>query len=715
VRAMLSENPFGYLDDTPSRAGRYDVYTVDVYLFTEPLAGLLGDVWERGVRGVLDLVERVGSSNGAAVPWGRSGGILAVCHTLELAALALSRGMTDDVGQWTATAARATATAATWFDRGYVTAHQHRAADSYRGLDRRLQMTLDCLGKLAHAGALLEGLAGDVTGDATSRPVDRDELVPLEHRRPAAAWTYCSSATAFVLPLVGTTTTDYLPAPRNPGLFEPPADSGMVSWTPLVLRGRKRYAGGGVPVEVRHSAGSITATWEGFPEAGMLEPGPEPASLPGRRDLTCSVEGRTLRFEDHLVFDGDVPHAVGIQVTEATGRPLVVHFRCATAHTTTTSAVAGIPEFRSSWGELPRVHQIDVEPAAELTVGWDVTPVLRIVSTAAGHHYDTSLYDPLADRVRIDRLPNAALRDPARLDELLTQTDVFHMHWPEWLVGGGDLAVHRRLIDRLRATGVPIVWTQHNVQPHAQDQAGLDAYPMWAEAASLVVHHSDHGRDVALGRYGYGSHTRHVVMRHGHFGALATSYSRELRADAERELGLRSDESVIRLGIVGAPRADKDVALVMRAMARSHRDDVELLVTSLAPGEKAPVDERIVALPYRYVDRTEYDRALATIDALVMPFAPDGAMITTGTIADAIGLGIPVIATRWGYLVEELGDAALAYFSTEDDLVRAIDALDRSALAAAAEATTALQASHDWSLLAEQLYRELDALDMPHL
>src|SRR5690606_34841809 len=63
---LLRVNPRGYLDDSEDRAGcRYDVYTVDLYLFTEPFAARLEPWWTRGARTAVDLVERVGARDGA--------------------------------------------------------------------------------------------------------------------------------------------------------------------------------------------------------------------------------------------------------------------------------------------------------------------------------------------------------------------------------------------------------------------------------------------------------------------------------------------------------------------------------------------------------------------------------------------------------------------------------------------------------------------------
>src|SRR5690606_23598995 len=123
---------------------------------------------------------------------------------------------------------------------------------------------------------------------------------------------------------------------------------------------------------------------------------------------------------------------------------------------------------------------------------------------------------------------------------------------------------------------------------------------------------------------------------------------------------------------------------------------------------------RVVALPYEMVDRDEYDRRLSALDALVMPFDPDGEMLTTGTIGDALGFGLPTLASSWQFLTEELGDAAITYGRTEDDLVACLDTLDRSALDEAAAAAVQRRPRHEWSAIAELTYTELDRLGSAH-
>jgi glycosyltransferase involved in cell wall biosynthesis len=687
----------GYLDDSARGEGHFDIYTVDIYLFTEMLADRLGDVWRSGAVTALDLAESVCPRNGAAIPWGRSTGVLSICLSIELAGLATRHGLLDGerAAAWVGRAGRAFEAVQGWFSaEGLITAHQYRSTYAYRGPHRRLQMTMDCLGKLADAANALSG----VPDRDYPAPRDRDTVVWFDEARNAGVWSYRSPDLAFVLPMVGSGVTDYLAAPRNPGLFEVPVDSGLVTGVPVAFAGGARFAPCELPAKALKSPDGIELEHNAWFQATARDAPRERDPLGGRRRATYLVDGRTLRVTEDLTFDNP-PDALALQVTETAGRPLRVEFDAPDGDLTTTIDTSGLAEYRSFWAELPTVHQIDLKPSTCVRFGWSVTPLLRVMSREYGHHYDASLYGPLAGRVAESPLPPAAL-DGDRV--ALADCDIFHLHWPESMLPGGDLERHQTFIDTLRAAEVRIVWTQHNLIPHARDPRWKAIYKAWAAAADAVIHHSKWGRSRALARYRYAAHARHVVIPHGHFGNIMSEVAAIDRAAVEDSLGLRS--GVLRLGIVGAPRPEKRVDIAMAAVAASSRDDIELLVTADLP---VPDDPRVVELPYEQVSREEYNRRLAIIDVLVMPF-DDGEMLTTGTVGDAVGLGLPSLVSDWPYLAEALGDAGIRYGSSVSDLARCIDALDTQQLERARKAAVRLQTEYDWNRLAELHFELLE-------
>ena len=699
TRALLGATPGGYLDDSQSGIARYDIYSGDIYLFTEPAAERLGDVWRRGAKSALDLVDRIATTNGAAFAWGRSSGALATCLTIELGGLAAAHpGLADDVDRWLARADHAFTTAiGGWFSAdGLITAHQHKSTFGYRGPFRRLQMTLDCLGKLADTAAALRAAGVEHTPpvDVAALFPPRDELVPFDDAKRAGVWTYRSRDLAFVLPVVGSTVSDYLPAPHNPGLFEVPVDADLPTGVPFAFRRGVRFTAGHLPTSVTKSVGGLRLTYDGFPRSQQFDMGPDAEVLPGTRTVTYRVAGRTLHVEEELTFaDGEVPHALALQVAETKGRPLRVDFRG--AGTPTVIDVDGLKEYRSFWSELPTVHQLDLPRQPSVAFGWSVTPKFRLLTTGLTHHYHRSVYDPLAGDV-VERQVSTGRLLGRDLDHLAAW-DVFHLHWPEWFLGP-DLDRHRIAIDALRTSGVRIVWTQHNLVPHDKDPRLHDVYTAWAAAADGVVHHSEYGQRRVRDRYPFREDAVHRVIPHVHFGHLS--------GDADRR-----EDGVLRLGVVGAPRAEKDVQSVLDAFTRVRRRDVELHVWCLGPGDVVPDDPRITAVPYEMVERTVYDERLRSLDALVLPFA-EADMITTGTVGDVIGAGVPALVSDWGYLREALGAAGLPYGG---DLTGAIEALDRPALATAAAAARALRPACAPATVARQHLELLEAVGTARL
>lgn len=720
--SMLDRNPAGFLDDSTHGVGRTDIYTVDIWLFTDPLAALLGERWQRGLRTATDLVERVGSPDGTALPWGRSTGALAVALTIELAALVLTEGplatSTQRSELWLRRADAATSAMAGWFTDGLTSAHQHRSPYRYRGPFRRLQMTLDLLGKLAWSAGRLGSLTAtpDLSGQrggtgSPAQPHDpppgssaadahphRDELVGLDPHRATSVWTHQGPQVGFVVPFVGATTSDYLAAPRRPGLFEVPVDSAIACWVPTVVAAHRTWSSAGVPISVSHRVGGVSARWEGFEALGELDPPADAPRLAGSATVDYRVAGRTVTIEVDLSFE-EVPDALGIVVPEVAGRPLRVEVLASETdrqHATAHSGIldtAGIAEWRSFNSELPVVHQVDLDTGRRVSVSVAVTPTLRVASSGHGHHYDRSLYGPLESERRALSLPNplGPLADPTvELDAI----DLYHLHWPEWMAFD-DVDEHRRVADELAGARIPVVWTAHNLTPHDKRREVYDPiYRLWAERADAVIHHSSWGESRMREQYRFAPGTRHVVIPHGHFGDLYPS-ARAPRDEAEALLGL--PPAAIRIGVLGAPRAERDVAGFLRAAATCANDDLQVCCWSLDPGTEVPDDPRItVAESYEMVDATTYGLRLAACDVIALPFDPHGEMLATGVAADVVGCAKAALVSGWPYLTEVLGDAGIPMGDTVGSMTSALNGLDADVVTTAARCARSMQRDQSW-------------------
>ncbi len=710
--AMLRANPLGYLDDSTHGIGRYDIYAADVWLFTEPLAGHLGAMWAQGAGRALELVDAVAGDDGAAVPWGRSTGVLGIALTIELAAMATAHLPEADPDRLLRRADDAAHQLPAWFDGGVITAHKYRSPYSYRGPFRRLQMTLDVLGKLAWSAVQLRR-ADDLPAAAladTYRPTER--LLSFDDAGPAAVWAHRSAAAELVVPFVGPTRSDYLAAPRRPGVFEVPVDQPIPCWVPLVIARGRRWTAAGVPNVVEATPGSVRATWRGLLEVGELDPRADARRLSGRCTTTLTVVGRTVRFAVELDLD-EVPDAVTVLVPETRGRPLHVEVvgPPGTTAVLDTVDVSGIAEWRSFWSELPVVHQVDLDVDHHVEVTIEVTPKLLVGSTAYGHHYDRLLAGAVGGGVEVVPPPFGRLALP---DSSLDGIDLLHLHWPEWLAFD-DVELHRRFIAELQERSIPIVWTAHNLTPHQKRPEVFDTvYQLWAEAADGVIHHSDFGLRAMQQRYRFRPQSIHVVIPHGHFGPLYEATAAAAPRD-ELETALGLTPTSCRIGLFGAPRAEKDVLGFLDAVVASGRQDLQVLCFSLRDDEQAPEDPRIVAVEhYRPVDAVLYAQRLAVCDLIALPFDPEGEMLATGVAADVIGMGLGALVTDWPYLTEIFGDAGIPLGSTVEEMTAALDALDATAVTRAREASARLRAAHGWDVVGAQTRELYEAVARTH-
>jgi hypothetical protein len=595
-----------------------------------------------------------------------------------------------------------------WFSNGVVDAHRHRSPYGYRGPFRRLQLTLDLLGKLAWAANRLERSAEVPAGSDTGVDRARDVLVRFRPDDAASVWAHHDRGGGFVVPFVGASRSDYLAAPRDPGRYEVPVDSEIACWVPLAVAGTRRLTASGVPEAVHHQDGMVTARWRGLFADAELDPAPAEPVLPGDVAVGYRASGRGVRA-DWTVEVGRAPTALSFLVPERPDRPLRVEWSPGLGTTGRADMVitAGIAEWRSFWSELTAVHQFDVDPSPSTRLSFTVTPKLRVASTAYGHHYHRSLYGPIGDRVWDRPSPWGPLGDAGVDPDTI---DLFHLHWPEW-VAFDDESTHAEIIEDLARRGIPVVWTAHNLTPHEKRPDVHDPiYRRWLDAAVAVIHHSHSGRDRFIERHGAGRGTRHVVIPHGHFGELWADH-RLGRDEAEHLLGL--PPAGFRIGLVGAPREEKLVVEFLEGVTGSRRTDVQVVCWSLRDDEAAPVDERVaVAEPYAMADAAVYAARLSACDALAMPFDPDGDMLATGTVFDAIGTGIPALCSTWSYLTETLGDAAVVVGTRSDEVAAALDALDDDTLRAARDATLSRREALRWDDVAartEALFEDVVA------
>lgn len=700
VREMFT-SPTGWLNDGMGAFTHFDIYTPDMYLFAEPLVDQLGSAWAEGLAQVLRDLDEVAQPGGAVV-WGRSIGALGMAITIELAAIAAGRDLNAPQDRWLARADATLDDLLEWFPNGVIAAHQSRAPMFYRGPARRLQMTLDIYGKLLLSALELRRRPEVVGAPSTDAFLPAERFIRFDDSERATLWSYRSRSLSFALPTVFGFSADYAPSPRGPGLLEQPTSGHPVMLPVITPRGRDEMAGTsnaplipiGLPVSVDHTPGSVTLVHDGWAPAGSSDP-----VIAGSRTATYRVEGRSLVVSEQLQFDDSdaLPGPLTLSVAETATRLIDVEIGSDRLQPIDT---AGVAEWRSFWGELPRVYQAEIEPAASVGFTWKVTPRLRVASTIHGHPYDRSLYDPLADRV----VATGAGIPDNKLVRRLRDIDVLHMAWPEWW-SGVDPERTAEVLGQVKATGTAIVWTQHNLLPHffKSDEAAA-SYQLWAEAADAVIHHSQGGRDVALAAYDYGPNTEHHVIPHGHWGREYETVAHMTRQDVELSEGWAPCE--LRVAVIGTPRVEKDLQLVVDAVAACARDDIQLVIR-VDLTVAVPDDPRIIA-EHGHLDFNQYLRRMKAFDAVILPFAPTG-MLTTGTAFDCLGAGVPAITSDWEFFNETFDGADIRYGSTVEDLTRCLNELTPEELDRSRQALIERRPAFDWEPIADQTLAVLEA------
>jgi glycosyltransferase involved in cell wall biosynthesis len=244
---------------------------------------------------------------------------------------------------------------------------------------------------------------------------------------------------------------------------------------------------------------------------------------------------------------------------------------------------------------------------------------------------------------------------------------VVHLHWIHDFLGGSKGTPSRRNVYSfdwqlrvLKAAGVRIIWTVHNLKGH---EAGTDANDRAAhqrliEKADAIILHCDHARDALVEMYtpSAAARDRLHVLPHGnyteHYAVDADA------ADARERMGLPAAGRVY--AFVGAIRGYKNVSELLDAfsgVAELGPDDRLLVCGKPLPKrlgreleERAVADPRII-LRLDRIPEDELSMILRAADIAVLPFRN---ILTSGSAILALSHGRPVIAPAMGCLPETL-------------------------------------------------------------
>jgi glycosyltransferase involved in cell wall biosynthesis len=377
-----------------------------------------------------------------------------------------------------------------------------------------------------------------------------------------------------------------------------------------------------------------------------------------------------------------------------------------------TIVTENMADWRSCWGELKNVHQYHFTPAKKVRFSYEIAPKLRVrIVPGEEHDYTRALIRALpADYVAFEPFPAGR---PMDLDAVIEGIDILHVGWVEYLFASPAKDVEKfdakyfNFIEELGRSRVRIVWTMHNRRPHhMESERGRRLYRKWAPIVDGVIHHSECGMKLMRSELPYRDDAKHVVIPHGHFGEQMSNP--RPRAEAEASLGL--PPSRMRFGLLGRWQKEKQIEMIMTAFTKAAVPGQQLVVTAYDANTVRPDDPRIIFLPRNdWMTREEIATNTHLCDALVSAHTGD-TYLTSGVIADAIGVGIPMVVPHWDFFHEMLGDEAFYHDNTEESLAAAFAAITPEALDHGKSAYQAMQPRFAWPRMAEQtlaLYRSL--------
>jgi len=251
-----------------------------------------------------------------------------------------------------------------WWGDDALLFHRDRHPHWYFGPGRIMEMSLNVISTLCETAIALRSAPAITCHEAKEKLFpEQSRFIRFDDRGPGA-WCFRRGSLRFQLPLVDGFTSDYVAAPVWPGCFEQICDRGSPCGVPVIQMDGKRWLPLRRPEKVVFDGDSlswVSPCWTNMTDWDWWK---KSEDRPGNRHVHIHVEGDTIVGEETWRFEG-VPTAIGFWFAEST-TPLEVTWDCDAPFQSTTLVTDGMGDWQSHTHRITRLHQIDIEPRAEV-------------------------------------------------------------------------------------------------------------------------------------------------------------------------------------------------------------------------------------------------------------------------------------------------------------------------------------------------------------
>ena len=169
----------------------------------------------------------------------------------------------------------------------------------------------------------------------------------------------------------------------------------------------------------------------------------------------------------------------------------------------------------------------------------------------------------------------------------------------------------------------------------------------------------------------------------------------------------------MRFGVLGRWQQEKQVEMIIQAFHEAGRAEQQLIVTAHNEQTPRPQDDRIIFLPRpAWMSRAEIARHANLCDVLISAHSGPR-YLTSGTQADAVGVGATMLVPEWPFFHEVLGDSVFYHDNTLTGLRALIERIELAEVERAKVVVRGLAPRQDWSVSAKltlDLYRAVFAV-----